>query len=241
MINYLLVGQTILYGGLLLVVLFVIFIHLFLDKKSPVKISKSRSYLLTNKICIILSVASSTYLVLFLIMGDMQLIIPELITLISFLISLFLNKIGFTNLSRLSIIAFVNLAILHFASIMGDETRTNTLYFATIWIPFFLFEKKEKYKILCGVLFAIGCFFFIHFTDFRLSSPYEIIGIFREIYIFLVISITFLINIGFSYSYITEQIKYEEKIMSYNKELSEKNKYLDIENKIAKKSWKNEV
>jgi hypothetical protein len=172
---------------------------------------------ITNNLSISLSIVTVPFVFVFYLLSLSISVLTGLLAF-GYLLTLFLSKRGFYDLSRFNIIVLVNMALVFYGSILGVGSNVIYIFYPFFSAPFILFNYNEKIKIAVSTVItfvSIMSLKIIYHKSFvqsiNIPSPYTI---FISGSIFLA---SIILSLIYLYFYIKKTQYYEAQLKKAHK------------------------
>lgn len=205
------------------------------------KHSKNRDYL-TQKIAGILALFAFPYIFLFWNLGLKLQAIADIAIVGILTSSIFLNRNGYSLISKFLVIFCVDLGLLFYSSSLGKESGIYVVFFALISIPLVIFNPHQKKSIALGFLLPITSLFYLETTNYSLFKRIPLDPSYLYLLSLTMIFVTFSIIVLTIFFYYRATEKAERKLVESNDQLANTNVALEEKNQdLVKKNNENQV
>jgi len=211
-----------------------------IDNNSEQEVDESRRIFLTNLISLMMCITATIYIFIFYIFNSTILSILTIPVAFIFSICIYLNHLHYYILSRITLILIACIATLIDGFYLGFEIGIHTLFFALVFLPFFIFENKKTITIMLLVTIFFFLLLVLSYNINNIKPTLKIESILGKTF-FIIGNLTVFSFMIFNYYFYNSSmiIFYDNKLKrseDIKNIIENKNRELEIANKKLKES-----
>ena len=128
----------------------------------------AKRLVLTNQIGMTLGFVAMFFVFLWAMKGSIKMMSANLTLAMIHLCTPWLNRAGYINLSRYSLLFWLPTFIFVFAGMVGEQSGVHLIFYTITAFSCLMFDPKERLKLAIAVLYPITLFAILLYKDFSL-------------------------------------------------------------------------